>query len=161
LCGVVGIDWFVDMLVGPHVPSSGPGPYLEVPGRASLLVDRRWEMLPLFRSGARTIDYLDIAGRLSGHWFALAGEDLARTAGDVSSAPLRLRHEITDEPIPALWTSSIDAASAEPFRLRFIELLSHAHAAGDAVLLRRAHPDVHDVPRDAAWGNVVFGVTLP
>ncbi len=74
----------LELLVGPHVRSRGPGPFLAPPSAARTIVDRSWRALPIF--------FRDDAGRRGGSswnppaWQFLDPADIARSIDEVTHA---------------------------------------------------------------------------
>jgi hypothetical protein len=136
-CALVDI---LEALVGPYVPSEGPGPFLGPPAASLPLVDPAWDLLPLFRAVGSCFDF-SRGARL------LVGDALDEALREVSSAApdrawwgdfaLELHDELYRRPREGtLWKHWDDALPEWPlYRDRFLRLLRGARASGRGVLL--------------------------
>jgi hypothetical protein len=134
----------LELLVGPFVPSRGPGPFMPRASVAKGIVDSGWLFLDVFR-------HLPRAGFAPG-WLVIEPEDIASALDEIPDEPTReLEEEVGGEHERELWGTAkapdwIEWEDAvrqwwPRCRERYVALLEEAQRAGDCVVMAGEAPD--------------------
>lgn len=143
--GILRIRSLLEMHVGPYVPSSGPGPFLDLPAQASPLLGRDWARSPGLRGLGQDLE--DVA------FFFLSPSQAAEVLSALPEQPLSRPPGwgLDGEPTQAPWLPYSGLGPEWPrCRARYAALLERAAREELAVLLHLGFGDpTVEVPRQA------------
>lgn len=140
-CRAMRVPAMLESLVGPWVPSAGPGPFVPIPDAAEPLVSQSPQVLPLFRYG-----WARGEREAASWWWCLSGDGLGGALQAIPEQPVRVEHDHSPSDVDGegfRWVSWEAAADSHwtLCRERWADLLADAQRSSDAILLTHWLPD--------------------